>query len=1293
MKISKVNHVKSGVSVESCCSKGILYHNPKKEQNNNHNLTKHVESLNRNAQRLYSIFSPNCIQLTNKGSEKKQCNDIHRLTKEIIKLVINNYRKDFSMEKNLSYQLNELDTWIKEYSDYERCLEKYRNLKNIKSTVIENMVDDCIRNSLRKRVQIYDSTDTIYFPDLIKKLLKSIIRTEIDVIETLTLAEKKTLLVELNKDYWKTEEIKKIVNSIERQNVHVQSVKRNGKYYLQLSNAEHKQKHYIFDFLKKFSEAVDESEREQLLVRFKQLVLLFYCGKSKYEEVVKFSIGAWNWGVYKEDAAVNFDDYVYELMNEMSARNDRNEKKRIGNKIKQELKKQIALHYREAIQVEGLTAEDIFWLQYIENAAEKMLLAKSDINPIHLSVSYLCDHTYKGWISYICMKYIDMGKGVYHFAKPGMEDVINGNRIIGEVLPEYQNGITSFDYERIKAEESLNRDVALYTTFAVENFARAVLSNEKRKESGMEDVLQKSINTLNGVMYKDAKRRILQFFGGQSIWGEDVINRVDTSNLVEAIKTELNIIRNSSFHYTTKIDKDKQEVNPVLFQMFSKEHGETGALYRKKYFSNNVLLFYSPKDITNLMDRLYDSTKERPAQIPAFNRIINKTNLEGFITNFVHGNNKKKLSSGEGSVERMEKFRASMFFILKEIYYFGFLQEENIKEMFLEAVSFPQIVNNGRVGNKDAYRNFKMRLDEITRNETITFGEICQQIMTDYNQQNQGKKIVSSNRKGHDDEKYKHFRMLLYIYTKEAFIKYLKNNKECYGFLQIPTKREAMAEEVTQEEFCEEWKPRLYDVLLKEVSGDNMLLAWYTTAHFLNQKQLNLLIGCIRNYIQYIQDVDRRSKDTGNRVAVDTDSKVTQYRKILSVLEFTMLFCGTITNCLEDYFKDEDDYAKHLADYVEFDLNGEKNSTVLKAFCSRTVKCGSPTGKIGLYYDEQKPIVNKNIVYARMYGNEKLFRNCFNKISERDINQYYKDMNNLSEIFKSGQCKEEKDLRHFQNEKNYIELTEIMTYSEIVNDFMGQLISWAYLRERDLMYFQLGFYYTKLYYGKSIEKTDKLCRLKGTNINIEEGAVLYQIIAMYTYDVPVLGVNEEGQAYIVKGSASNGESISAFLKNYCNRNEEIYKAGLCLFEDVEADHDDMVAFRNYIDHFKYYSHMDRCIMDLYSDVYDRYFNYDLKLKKSVSYIFKNILLRYFVISNTEILSEIRKGYCNKVDKRKERKKAKIAIKKNGLVSDVFKSSKQSSTSINEGKKDTILAREDRFLQQLKEILEYKECNI
>ena len=59
----------------------------------------------------------------------------------------------------------------------------------------------------------------------------------------------------------------------------------------------------------------------------------------------------------------------------------------------------------------------------------------------------------------------------------------------------------------------------------------------------MEDVLQKSINTLNGVMYKDAKRRILQFFGGQSIWGEDVINRVDTSNLVEAIKTELNIIQ------------------------------------------------------------------------------------------------------------------------------------------------------------------------------------------------------------------------------------------------------------------------------------------------------------------------------------------------------------------------------------------------------------------------------------------------------------------------------------------------------------------------------------------------------------------------------------------------------------------------------------------------------------------------------------------------------------------------------------------------------------------------------
>ena len=76
-----------------------------------------------------------------------------------------------------------------------------------------------------------------------------------------------------------------------------------------------------------------------------------------------------------------------------------------------------------------------------------------------------------------------MGKGVYHFAIPDLSGNLEGEPIsICEVKPEYRNGVSGFDYERIRAEESLEREMEKYVLFAVNNFARAVTPEEEREK-------------------------------------------------------------------------------------------------------------------------------------------------------------------------------------------------------------------------------------------------------------------------------------------------------------------------------------------------------------------------------------------------------------------------------------------------------------------------------------------------------------------------------------------------------------------------------------------------------------------------------------------------------------------------------------------------------------------------------------------------------------------------------------------------------------------------------------------
>ena len=298
---------------------------------------------------------------------------------------------------------------------------------------------------------------------------------------------------------------------------------------------------------------------------------------------------------------------------------------------------------------------------------------------------------------------------------------------------------------------------------------------------------------------------------------------------------------------------------------------------------------------------------------------------------------------------------------------------------------------------------------------------------------------------------------------------------------------------------------------------------------------------------------------------------------------------------------------------------------------------------------------------------------------------------NLEEIFKTGTCeniKEEAKRREYQQKKNRIELVDIRDYSDMINDLMSQLISWCYLRERDRMYFQLGYYYVRLYHGGDAIPADSKLRVlermdedTHNKKGIADGAVLYQLAAIYTYELPVYRLDEKGYAVISeKGKAGSqiSQGVNAFYKEYSD--VATYEAGLSLFEsgieEMEINH-----FRDYIDHFKYFARRDRSMLELYSTMFGQFFRNDIKLKKNVPVAFQNILARHFVVA------------ALRLDVRHVQRTVKGKDKAYEMPLLVFKKDLESEVTVHnypDNVKEKLDYYNEAFLARLRKILEYKK---
>ena len=1294
MKISKVNHRRTAVAVNKVTKSadGILYTAPAKTgwDGKPHAVEKAedvVGKLVKNSSRLYSPFNSGKIQIRGKdlGDEAKRLKNCYSSFVKNYGAAVDDEKKQFRPDAK--------------YSSDTRVRMSISSPDKVQ-TVIDAVVDSILRKSLKRNVVVKTADGkekTAALPDLVKKSIKIYCLDRPRRLQPEEMAEMYALFSYIVEDRDKNKQSKQIVKSIENQNTKVMVAETDGDKLLQLSVADSRKKP-VWDFVVEYANA-DSGRQQEMLLTIRKWIVLFVCGSDVYQQIAqRQDLDLWSfeeYGIPEEQLFVSLENCCSDKSEEIPP---------------EEIRRQNMEHYREAVKT--VDSEDSrFWFQHFENAVETLFSQKRKRKVDRAQSVSLCEYLWKDFFSYAATKYIDLGKGVYHFAMADKLGSVQKNVSttpvdFGVVSARYNRGISSFDYERIKAEEELDRNVATYATFAANTFAKAVVQEayitQKDQNS---DVLQYRADDFqkSDVVREDAGKRLLQYWGGQSRFAAEEQN-FPVGETCAAVRDHLAAIRNSSVHYTAKAVRSAVDGESFIKTLFEKDFVEMKNVYAAKYYSNNVWMFYKVADISRLMSFLYQENAEvREAQIPAFNSVIKRKDMAGMIEKVIKKNFVNKIREPE----EKEKYRASLYFVFKEIYYHAFILQPSMKDHFIgyikkqeeELKKINEKQRNDPQRNdsqKAAMKNFADRILAVNTDK-MTFGELCQTVMTDYNQQNQNQKSIESRERQEQNKKngmggsYKHFPLLLHQILGELFLEYLKK-EENFAFLREP---EMTGREIELESFQTQiGELQLYTSVKDTVEKDSSLLNWYVLAHFLMPKQLNHLIGDLKNYIQFTSSIDKRAKSVGNNAASDTQQKAERYRNVVRILDFSLQYVGRVSNTITDYFADEDEYARFLAQFVNIGEGTTQNADqvtaqMLKDFCRKTVRAGKEVQPVGLYCDEANPIMNRNIAYAKMYCNDTILSGIYQKIEIQDIQKYYSKKMDLQPVFESGVCKNEaqqQSLCEFQKQKNHIELTELSIYTDLLNDFMAQLISWAYLRERDLMYFQLGIHYIRLFYNSEPSKPQYM-ELHGDTVNIGKGALLYQIAAMYTHDLPMYAVDADGTAIAAEKQGSAGSSIKAFVKEYCKEDMQTaptYNRGLELFEDV-AQHDKISRFRNDIAHMRYLSATDQSIMELVSEIYRSFFIYDTKLKKSVSFVFKNILMRYGVIADLDFTHA-----SGKPGEEQGKETTLISIAKSELKSDQY----TYKVPDKNGKTVEVLVdvRNENFRKQLLKLLEYKKVS-
>lgn len=1308
-KYKKEYNVRAAVANNSENAGGVLYHVPGVDLID---LKEQMLDRDRSVRLLYNIF--NQIQTGTKpkewgNDETLSVDENERKAKEQnIKIMNYKWREACSeyIEKSQStinsvlfYSYEESGYKTKRMNDNEAIIVKmqYENrLSHFTGGKLEDFVAYTLRNSLvvsRYDNQEFDSVNAMVV------FINNIGNGNISDKDKKTICKLADLIrsdfSKLNPNVQSSQGAN-MVRSVRNQNMVVQPqgdkvsfplVSDEGKNTVTNKNVEKKG---LNEFLLNYAN-LDDEERMENLRKLRRIIDVYFSSPSHYQKDMDISlsdnIDKTKFDVWKKhetgkkntELFVDIPDELFTAENEkikLDAVLEKQARKRLTDSIRKQ--NMICYRYTRAVVEKYNSTENLFfendsinqyWIHHIENAVERILKSCKAETVFKLRRGYLTEKVWKDAINLISIKYIALGKVIYNFA---VDDIWKDKKVknLGSIDEKIKHGITSFDYEMIKAQEALQRELAVNVAFAANNLARAVcdMTNLEDKESDF--LLWNKKDIANKLKNKDDMASVsvvLQFFGGKSSWDIDAFREAYKGNkynyevcFIDDLRKAVYAARNESFHFKTALVNNDIWNTEFFGKLFIKETEICLDIEKDRFYSNNLPVFYSDNDLKKMLDHLYNNKVSRAAQVPSYNSVMVRKYFPENITSTL------KYQKPGYDKDTLEKWYSACYYLLKEIYYNSFLQSDEALALFEESV------NNLKGDNKDqelAVKNFRNNYKNI-KSSCTSFSQVCQMYMTEYNQQNnQYKKVRSSKDSIVDKPIYQHYKLLLKKVIANAFASYLQHNKELFGFIGKPLKVNCL-KEIDKEQFLPEWTSKKYVSLCEEVRKSPELQKWYIVGKFLNSRSLNLMAGSMRSYIQYVNDIKRRADGIGNELHVIAQN-LDVVDKWVQVIEVCLLLSSRVSNEFEDYFYDKDDYAAYLKSYVDFD-----NSDMPSEY-SALVEF-SEQGKVDLYVDPSNPKVNRNIVQSKLFAADYILRDIIEPVSKDEIEDFYNQRDEITTCKIKGAeltDEEQKKILKYQKLKNRVELRDVVEYGEIINELLGQLINWSFMRERDLLYFQLGFHYNCL--RNDSAKPEEYKNLVLDDISIKD-AIVHQIIGMYVNGVAIYAPGKDKnklESQCVKGRV--GGKIGAFcgyslyLKLAA---DTLYNAGLEVFE-VLPEHEDIINLRNGIDHFKFYLGGYRSIMSLYSEVFDRFFTYDMKYQKNVLNLLQNILLRHNVIIEPIFESGIKKiGKDTKPC-------AKLCI--SSIKSDSFEYKIKDGTLITD-------AKDKRYLETIKKILFYPE---
>lgn len=1089
-----------------------------------------------------------------------------------------------------------------------------------------------------------------------------------------TAKQLKKFILEVNKDYHHFNVIKSVKNT----EVAVRSQENGG---LLLSNAKKEKKQGMQDTL--LSYAASKEASDAVLLRMKTLLFSYFLGDMEMGEnrriaqnyltvdsIWKFhgiGLGLFDAEFVSEeqDRKKNADTPLAFYLEDADGKSHQ---RRMAERINY-------VNYGFYLRLKKTCSDafEYYWCEYIKEFIEKNYVTKIKeakrnngrlLTEENCNAEAMLSKCWHDMIRHMCGKYMDIGKAVYHFMLSGEQETEN-EMCLDRLQDNFANGITSFDYENIKAEENLQKAMFGVLVSGVSNFSRSVadysgesaqilkeelLTQSNGKKTLNEDVLMLEKAHLAAILQKDAKQKLLRYFGGYSAC--ESLADMETEKLVWEFREILRGLRNASFHYTDgKKAEIKFDATKLLWQQDVLANKQ---LILDKYYSNNVCRYYKEDKIKELIQRIYKEYKEQEAQIPAFRTIWKRKDFSAYV------NSVKTIPANiKNEVKERTIFEGAIYFLLKEIYYREFTTGAQAASCFFRAAEkYYQATNtkdkrDPHAKPAESFWNYVRELEKLYNDKKLTFGAVCQNIMTEYNQQNTKKSEA-------EGEIYQHFKILFPMCMQKGFEQYIRDN---YSYLLSPVVYTEVGEDALQDTAI-----TCFDDLIREANSEEY--SWYVLAHFIHPKKLNHFVGSLKDYIQFKQDILRRCrfanvypKEELSRMQTKLDKREAEISEILRVMEFVRGITGRISHTFSDYYENEEAYAAYLKKYIDFPKkDGMSVYESFRDFCVNNLPSGTV---MDVYMDEKNPRLLKNVELARMYAGGDAALHARSKVTAEELRKYYKDEATVQAILHKGLCDTEEEQKRVvaqQNLRGRITLNDVTGIQEIISDMLSQLVTFSYFRERDEMYLLLGFYYMALQANRGENWNEEdMDSYSGKKLSVKQGFVLYQVLSIFTYGLKLYsGLSSDG----VGGQLSS--KIVAF--------DAVHSASLTyalrLFMDDERKERIIREARNYVDHFKYYANADRSIMDLYNTYYNHFFDYSTKMRKSVLQNFQSILERYFV-SATLKLGNSENGCLLGIDK--------------SLNSEKFTYKLADGT-----KKVDVFAKDKAFLEGLKAELEYRE---